>query len=279
MAKSLINCEDLYKEINAGLPKDTVIVDVSWSSKKKCYEDYLKCHIPGAVFVNVLESEHTDLYPRNIPKSDIFERNVRQAGINDNSRVILYSESDNFGFFASCRAWWTFMVYGHSNVSVLNGGLPKWKSLGYPVSSDVVKVLPGSFTAKWTPTHHKKFDEVVKNVEQGVFQVCDTRSSGAYLGQDSPGHIPGAVNLNYGQLMDTGNQTLLSPDKIKTVFADAGVDLSRPLVTHCNSGMSSCSVAFAAKLCGSEDVSVFHGGFTEWKAKADPELLTKETPK
>ncbi|XP_071110837.1 thiosulfate sulfurtransferase-like [Haliotis cracherodii] len=270
MSDNLVSCDWLKSQIEGRQPNDLVILDVSWSSNKDCHKDYLKEHIPGSVFFNVLDlAVHTDLHPRNIPTLDVFQKAARDAGISNTSHVVIYSNTDHCSFFISGRAWWTFQICGHPKVSVLNGGLQKWKSLGFPTTDSRPDIRVGNFEAKWTRTLYRTFDEFSEALSGQKIQVCDSRGSDKYA---EHGHIPGAHNIPLSSLMDEEKKEMKSVEEVKKLFAHAGVDLTQPVVTHCNSGMSSCSLAFAAHLCGNTDVAVFHGGFTEWKTKASDKI-------
>ncbi|XP_041378724.1 thiosulfate sulfurtransferase-like isoform X2 [Gigantopelta aegis] len=228
----LVSCEWLKNALDNNTP-DLVVVDVTWASTKNCREDYDKEHIPGAVFINVMDAEHTNLFPRNIPTLESFGKFARAVGINRDSHVIIYSNSHTCGFFCSGRGWWSFRIFGHSNVSVLNGGLAKWKSHGYPTTDAISTVK-----------------------------------------EDSPGHIVGAYNIPFASLVNVERMEFKSVDELKEVFSEAGVDVNKPVVGHCNSGMSSCNTVLAALLCGSPRAALYHGGFTEWKKRV-PDLIEK----
>ncbi|XP_045171367.1 thiosulfate sulfurtransferase-like [Mercenaria mercenaria] len=259
----LVSCEWLNERIKSGNLDKIVIVDVSWASTKDCRQDYNKQHIQGARYIDVLSAEHTDMYPRNIPTVEAFTLVAQQAGINSDSHIIVYSNSDRAGYFMAGRGWWTFRHFGHKNVSILDGGLSKWLQLGYPTTDQCTDIQPGNFVASIDESVYRSYDEVKDNVKTDKFQVLDTRPNTAH----TESSIPGAKNVFMADLVDNERGTLKSEDELRQVFSSAGVDLSQPLVTHCYSGMSSCAVAFTAELLGAKQVSVFHGGFTEWKKK------------
>ncbi|ESO97425.1 hypothetical protein LOTGIDRAFT_115146, partial [Lottia gigantea] len=229
-------------------------------------------HIPGAVFIDVMEADHTDLYPRNIPSIEVFERKVQEVGIGNDSHVIVYSDTDNAGYFMSGRGWWNFKIFGHDKVSILDGGLQKWKSLGYHSTADIPSVQKGLFKAKWNPKYYRTLEDVKKNINSNEFLVCDSRPSTSYLEQESlsflttfyypfiisAGHMQGAVNVPFGNLVNKETLTLKSREQLLQEMKASGMDLSKPVVTHCNGGMSSCTLAFVAELCGNPDVAVYH---------------------
>ncbi|XP_069136054.1 thiosulfate sulfurtransferase-like [Argopecten irradians] len=271
----LVNVDWLNERITKGDLDKVVILDVSWSSSKDMKEHYNTEHVPGASYLSVMEGKHTDMFPRNIPDVEAFQESVRAAGVDSDTHVIIYSDSDACGFFLSGRAWWTFKLFGHKDVSILNGGWQKWKSSGYPVSTEIPTPKKGDFTCKSDDNIRLTFDTMVNNLTSSDRQVCDSRPSSKYSGPESAGHIKGAKNLPMSALLNTQNGTLKDLDGLKKEFSTAGVDLSKPIACYCNSGMSSCTLAFTAALCGNDNVSVYHGGFTEWGKRSKEDQIEK----
>lgn len=273
----LVSCRWLKEKIlDKALEENVVVCDVSWSSQKDMENQYKSCHIPGAVFFKIMdEAEFSEIFPRNLPAIDTFEQTAREAGINKDDHIILYSDSDMNGFFMSGRAWWTFKVFGHEKVSILDGGLQKWKKEGFPVTDDVSKRKSGNFAANFTNEYIRHYADLVDIVETNSIQICDSRHQHKYSGPESSGNIKGSRNIPLSSLMNQEDGTLKSITSIKNELSSAGVDLSKPVITHCNSGMSSCGLCFILHLCGCPGTSVFLGGFTEWKDKAPKELIQK----
>lgn len=274
MVPYIVSCDWLDQKMKENDMSNIVVVDVSWASARDCREEYDRCHISGAVYLNTICGENTDVYPRAIPSEEKFEQLARVAGINVDSHVIVYSSSDRCGYFISGRGWWSFKYFGHKNVSILDGGLQKWQELGYPTTHQDVQIKRGNFKAKNTGILFTSYNDVCNNLATQTFQVCDNRPFAAFSGQESPGHIPGAKNLTMAKLVSTDTGLLRPVEEIKQIFQDSGVDLEKPIATHCNSGMSSCTVAMAALMCGAQEVTVYMGGFTEWK-KRNPENIEK----
>ncbi|CAG2228036.1 unnamed protein product [Mytilus edulis] len=241
----LVSCRWLKEKLlDKALEENVVVCDVSWSSQKDMENQYKSCHIPGAVFFKIMdEAEFSEIFPRNLPAIDTFEQTAREAGINKDDHIILYSDSDMNGFFMSGRAWWTF------------------KS--------------GNFAANFTNEYIRHYADLVDIVETNSIQICDSRHQHKYSGPESSGNIKGSRNIPLSSLMNQEDGTLKSITSIKNELSSAGVDLSKPVITHCNSGMSSCGLCFILHLCGCPGTSVFLGGFTEWKDKAPKELIQK----
>jgi len=271
----LVSFEWLQERLAGDGQTGLVVLDVSWSSTKDMEQHYNQGHIPSAVYFNVMDGDHTDMFPRNLPQQDNFQQKAQKAGINPDSHVVIYSDSDACGYFLSGRAWWTFKCFGHTNVSILDGGFAKWKASGGPVSTDTPEVQAGSFKANVSTDIRRKFDEMEELISETT-QICDSRPVEKYNGiVSSIGHIKSAKNIPMSTLVDQEKGTLRSVEELKQAFSSVGVDIDKPVVTYCNSGMSSCTLAFAAKLCGGQNVSVYHGGFTEWSKRASPDYIEK----
>ncbi|XP_064613012.1 thiosulfate sulfurtransferase-like [Liolophura sinensis] len=264
----LVSCEWLAERLERGDHSDILVVDVSWFSNKDGRGEYLREHIPGAVYLNVMEgAEHSHVYPRNLPTPEVFQANVRAVGVASDTHVILYSRTDKLGFMASGRAWWMFKYFGHDKVSVLNGGWQKWCLDGHPKTSELPYVKEGNFTAHVQKKYRREYDELkvlsVSPPDSSSAQIIDTRPSAAFLA----GHLPGAINIPADSLMDTGRSEMRDKDSLIALYRQAGVDLEKPVVSHCNSGMSSCTMALALSECGYQLWAVYMGGYKEWQHK------------
>lgn len=276
----LVTCEWLQDKVTSGDLGTIVIVDVTWSSEKNCYEEFQKRHIPGAQYLNVLVGPHTHELPRSLPPLDVFQESARAAGINQDSHVILYSDSDNCGFFLSSRAWWTFLVFGFpvDQLSILNGGLQRWNHLGNPTTDQLSPVPRGNFVAQDKSGEFRLPLEALTGLQDSGsdFVLLDTRAPTLYC----QGHVPGADSFSYTRLVDQEKMEMKPLADLQKEFATVdkaggGLEHTR-LVPYCNSGMSSCTVVFAAMLCGIQNFQLFHGGFNEWKSKC-PEKIKKSS--
>ena len=173
--------------------------------------EFLERHIPGAQFFNINEIANTDHeLPHMLPSAEKFSSEMRKMGIGDGVKVIAYDS--NGGFSAACRAWWMFRVFGHENVSVLNGGLPKWLADGLPVENGILSPHERHFTMRKSNSLVRNVEQVLANIETCHGQVIDARSPGRFLGVDpeprpsrKKGHIPRSLNLPYNLLMDVEN--------------------------------------------------------------------------
>ncbi|KAL8561081.1 hypothetical protein ACOMHN_031025 [Nucella lapillus] len=264
----LVSCQWLQDKMTSGQIDGLVILDVSWSSKKNCQEEFAKRRIPGARYLNVMVGPHTELFPRNLPPHEVFQEAARAAGVNEDSHVILYSDTDNYGFFMSGRAWWTFTIYGAQKVSILNGGLQRWTGLGNSTTDEKTDVKTGNFTARIKAEYRLTFEDMEQKVRSEDVVLLDSRPPTSF----KDGHLPEARNLPFAQLVDSERQEMKSSQQLKELFQQAQVDLSKPVITYCNSGMSSSTLAFAYKLSGGSSFALYHGGFTEWKNRAQDQI-------
>src|SRR5271166_6408139 len=206
-------------------------------------EDYDRGHIPGAMFFDIddIAQPGTSL-PHMIPPPDLFARKMEALGIGDDDRVVVY---DGAGLSSAGRAWWMLRLFGHHDVALLDGGLPKWKAEGRPLDN-AVPIPPGRrFTARFDPAlvHDKR--ALLDNLATRREQVVDARAAGRFDGtaeETRPGlgrgHIPGSRNLPYDRVTDPQTRRLRDPEELSNLFRDAGVALDRPIVTSCGSGVT-----------------------------------------
>ena len=267
--ESVVSTEWL-NEVQKIYDSKVVVLDATWfSSKDAMSEVFSQKHIMGASFFDLMFGvTNTPVYPRNLPTPETFELNVRGSAVNRDSHVVLYDATGKCGYFVAARVWWMFKLFGHDKVSVLDGGLEKWIADGLETTNMQIKKREGDFLVKSLNEHWiKKFDEMHDNLTSKKFQVCDSRTEDLY----STGHYPGSVNIPFASLMAEETKSLKSVAELKMLFADSGVELDKPVVTMCNSGMSSCTLALAAHVCGCPEVAEYHGGLTEWKSKGGPQ--------
>ena len=258
---------------------DLKVVDGSWhmpQTKRDPAREFAEAHIPGAVFFDVdgIADKSTKL-PHMLPSPDVFAKAVGALGIGNGDRVIIY---DSRNVVSAARVWWTFRVFGHDAVAVLDGGLPKWRADGRPVESGPAKQpTRQKFTAKFRPELVRDLAQVQENVTTGREQVVDARSRGRFAGTEPEprpglrgGHIPNSLNLPYDEL-HAPDGTLRAAPALREAFADAGVDLGRPVVTTCGSGITASVLALALHRLGRPDVAVYDGSWTEWGSRVPPE--------
>ena len=241
--------------------------------------DYDKGHIPGAVFFDIDDiAQPGASLPHMIPSPDLFAQKIGALGIGDDDRVVVY---DSNGLSSAGRAWWMLRLFGHQNVALLDGGLPKWKAEGRPVVTAVPSPAPRHFTARFEPALVRDKAAVLDNLATRHEQVVDARAAGRFDGTTAEvrpglrsGHIPGSRSLPYEQVTDPATRQLRSAEQLTALFRDAGVALDRPIVTSCGSGVTACALAFALHLIGHPGAAVYDGSWSEWGLPGDTPVET-----
>uniref|UniRef100_A0A8D0H3Z8 Sulfurtransferase n=1 Tax=Sphenodon punctatus TaxID=8508 RepID=A0A8D0H3Z8_SPHPU len=261
------------------------LLDASWylpKMKRDPRREFEGCHIPGAAFFDIDQcSDRTSPYDHMLPSATDFVEYVGKLGVGSDSHVVVYDASDQ-GLFSAPRVWWMFRVFGHDAVSLLDGGLKNWQREGYAVSSGKSRATPEEFHGSLDKSMVKTHDDIMENVESRCFQVVDARSAGRFMGTEEepregiePGHIPGSLNIPFLDFLTTDGFEK-SPEEIRNMFQEKKVDLSKPLVATCGSGVTACHVALGAYLCGKPDVAIYDGAWVEWFMRAQPEDVVSE---
>ncbi|XP_063164474.1 3-mercaptopyruvate sulfurtransferase [Candoia aspera] len=261
------------------------LLDASWylpKMKRNPQSEFEERHIPGAAFFDIDHcSDRTSPYDHMLPSATDFAEYVGKLGVGSDSHVVVYDASDQ-GLFSAPRVWWMFRVFGHDAVSLLDGGLKNWMKEGYPVSSGRSPPASAEFHASLDKSMVKTYEQIKENIESRQFQVVDARSAGRFAGIEpepregiEPGHIPGSVNFPFTEfLTEAGLEK--SPETIQSLFKEKKVDLSKPLVATCGSGVTAGHVALGAYLCGKPDVAIYDGAWVEWFMRAQPEYIISE---
>ncbi|ATY33856.1 sulfurtransferase [Sphingomonas psychrotolerans] len=257
---------------------DLVVLDATYTStlprsaKQDPRAEYAAGHIPGALLLDLdtlVDAE--DPLPSMLPPRDLFEARMAALGITAESRVVLY---DNSQHNTSCRAWWVLGRFG-VEAALLDGGIAKWKAEGHPLEQAAPSPARSGFEAGMPQTQVRSLAEMQATDEQ----VVDARSAARFTGDEpdprkecAPGHIPGSKNIPQGRFFEADG-TWKQPEAIRATFAQAGIDLDKPLVATCGSGITACVIAFAGHLIG-RDVPVYDGSWSEWGADpATPKAL------
>jgi thiosulfate/3-mercaptopyruvate sulfurtransferase len=266
---ALVSTEWLAAELGAS---DLRIVDATYvdaASGRDAAAEYEREHIPGAVFMNLGELRDTDTdLPMMLPKPEKFASRMQSLGLGDGSRIVLY---DNSPWRTSARAWWMLRTFGAHDVAILDGGLAKWKAEGRETKSGKETLRHRHFTVWAGKEGVRTLDQMKANVESGAEQMLDARSAARFTGEEPDprpathaGHIPGSKNLPYTELFDADG-TYKQGDALRAAFDQAGVDLDKPIVTTCGSGITASVLLFGLHLLG-KDAALYDGSWSEWGA-------------
>lgn len=268
--EALVSTEWLAAHLQA---PDVRVVDASWfmpSANRNPREEYEAVHIPGAVFFDVDEiCDTNNPLPHMLPAPEKFASRVRKLGLGNGHKVVIY---DSTGFtMAAARVWWMFRVFGHRDVAVLDGGLPKWRHEQRPVEDLPPMPRDRHFLPHVNATLVRSFDQVKANLATGREQIVDARAPGRFDGTapepwpvKHAGHMPGAKNVFFLDLIDETERTMKPAAELKARFDAAGVDLTKPVIATCGSGITACTIALGLHLLGHKDVSVYDGSWAEW---------------
>lgn len=240
--------------------------------------EFEKAHIPGAVFFDIDEvSDTTSPLPHMLPPAEKFASRMQALGLGDGSRIIVY---DNSPLRSAARVWWMLTLFGAHEVAILDGGFAKWQAEGRPVESGKPIVRHRHFTVWADKSLVRDAKQITDNLRAKTEQVVDARSAGRFAGTEPEpraelrsGHIPGSKNLPFDTLINEDG-TYKSRDAIKAAFDTAGIDLSKPTVATCGSGVTSAVLAFGAALLGHDKVAIYDGSWSEWGANAHNPVVT-----
>lgn len=249
------------------------ILDCTWhhtSTNLDGRTQYRGRHLPGSVHFDIDHvADKANPLPHMLPSAADFAKKVGLLGIGDGDRVVVYDR--HCGGSAAARAWWMFRVFGYDNVAMLDGGFGKWTKEKLPAEMTPVRPEPKSFTAAFNPALVRTLDEMKANLSSGADQVIDARGPGKFDGSQEDvfpfkklGHIPNAVNIPWGDLIHPDTGAFLAADALAARFSAAGVDLQRPVVSTCASGITSCVIALALFLLDHQNAAVYDGSWAEW---------------
>ena len=254
---------------------DVIIVDGTWhlpTSGRAGRKEYEAGHIPGAVFFDIdAIADTTNPLPHMLPRAHTFAEAVGALGIDEKQRIVVY---DSAGLSSAPRVWWTFKVMGAEDVVILDGGLPKWTAEERSVETEPVNPPPRRFTARFDPASVRDFAAVREGIEAKAFQVIDGRPAARFRGEApeprdwvKTGRIPGSLNVPSTEL--TANGRLKDPETLRNIFTAAGVNLAKPIVTSCGSGVNAATLSLALDVLGVENTALYDGSWTEWGARDD----------
>ena len=242
--------------------------------------EYDAAHIPGARFFDIDDiSDHGSELPHMVPPVEKFLSCLRAMGVGDGHQVVVY---DCAGLFSAARVWWLFKLMGQNNIAVLDGGFPKWQAEGRP-TEDMVPIIRDRHMVVRRQNHLvKDVTQVASASKLGDYEIIDARSPSRFRGEAPepreglrPGHIPGSKNVYFQKLMKD-DCTLKDPKDIRKIFETAGVDLQKPAITTCGSGVTAAVLCLGLHLIGKTDYAVYDGSWTEWGQFATLPIATGE---
>lgn len=266
--KTLVSTDWLAAHIK---DPDLRILDASWylpDAGRDARAEYKAAHIPGARFFDIEEiSDARSDLPHMAPPVEKFMSRMRSMGVGDGHQIVVY---DGAGLLSAARVWWLFRLMGHRDVAVLDGGLPKWQAEGRAVEDMAPIVKDRHLTVRFQNHLVRDVTQVSQASKLGTTQVVDARAAARFRG-DAPepreglraGHIPGSFNVPYTDLLNT-DKTMKSLDDIRAVFEQAGVDVSKPMITTCGSGVTAAILALALERLGNTNWSLYDGSWAEW---------------
>jgi thiosulfate/3-mercaptopyruvate sulfurtransferase len=257
------------------------ILDASWylpAMKRDPIADFRDAHIPGAVFfdIDAIADQSTDL-PHMMPSAEMFCSRVQAMGIGDGNQIVVY---DGSGLMSAARVWWLFRAMGIDQIAVLDGGFPKWRSEGRPIADTVATKTSRHFTPHRNVDMVRDRAAVAAAEQSGDTEIIDARPPGRFRGEDPEpraglrsGHIPNSRNVFFKDLLNQ-NGTLKSSDDMRAIFKAAGVDLSKPAITTCGSGVTAAVLNLALEIIGHDKNSLYDGSWADWGLPGDTRVAT-----
>ncbi len=252
---------------------DLRILDASWylpQMERDARAEYEAGHIPGARYFDIDDiSDHRSDLPHMAPPVEKFMSRLRAMGVGDGHQVVVY---DGAGLFSAARVWWLFRLMGQTNIAVLDGGLPKWTAENRPLEDLPPVIRDRHMTVRVQNHLVRDVTQVSSAAKLGDHEIIDARAADRFRGaapEPRPGmragHIPGSKNVPFSTLL-ADNGTMKDPDQLRAVFEAAGVDLSKPAITSCGSGVTAAVLSLAMERMGKHDHALYDGSWSEWGA-------------
>jgi len=234
--------------------------------------EYLAGHLPDAPYFDIEAlSDHTSPYPHMLPRAETFAVAMRELGVSSDKHLVVYDEGN---LFSAPRAWWMLKTFGVAQVSILAGGLQGWKEAGFALATGNVNLPEGEFEAHADESRVKRLTDVLLISHEGGAQIVDARAANRFNAEvDEPrpglhrGHIPNSLNVPWNTLVEQGK---LKPEaELRRLFANAGVDITQPVVASCGSGVTAVVLILALTTLGARDATLYDGSWGEWGSRDD----------
>ncbi len=277
--ESLVSTQELETMLGETGEKPLRVLDATIflpGSARDAKAEFDAAHIPGAQYMDldaIVDPESPLAHA--LPRPQQFGQAMSALGVSDTDRIVVY---DNSPLHSAARAWWMLKAFGATDVAILDGGFPKWLAEGRACESGPASVVPANFSVSYGSDRFAEKHDLAAILHSNGHEIADARSAARFAGEEgeprpgiTAGHIPGSRNLPQALLFDADN-SYKSPPGLRAAFETARIDLSKPLITTCGSGVTAAVIAFAAHLLGKEDVKLYDGSWNEWGS--DP-----ETPK
>lgn len=276
--RTLVSTDWLAKHLR---DPDLRVLDASWylpAMGRDARAEYDAGHIPGARFFNIDEiSDQRSNLPHMAPPPEKFISRMRAMGVGDGHQVVVY---DGAGLFSAARVWWTFRLMGKTDIAVLDGGFPKWQAEGREIEDMPPMVRDRHMTVSRQNHLVKDVTQVAHAAKLGEAEIIDARSAPRFRGEAPEprpglrsGHIPGSKNLPYGEVLNADG-TMKSVAELKAVFEAAGIDLKKPAITSCGSGVSAAVLSLALERIGHRNHALYDGSWAEWGMYDDLKVAT-----
>jgi thiosulfate/3-mercaptopyruvate sulfurtransferase len=263
---------------------DLRVLDASWylpQAERDARSEYDTAHIPGARFFDIDEiADHRSELPHMAPPVEKFMSRLRAMGVGDGHQVVVY---DGSGLLSAARVWWLFRLMGQTNVAVLDGGFPKWQAEERETEDLPPVVRDRHMTVRVQNHLVRDVTQVSAAAKLGDHEIVDARAPDRFAGTAPEprewlrvGHIPGSRNVHYANLLND-DATMKTPDETRRIFEAAGVDLSKPIITTCGSGVTAAILSLALERMGKTNYSLYDGSWSEWGACPTLPVATGDT--